>query len=269
GRPVIRYETFTTGKKKGQEVLDENGLPIPVFARTKDGLCIPELDKDKKPLFVVVPKKDTKGNVIKDKKGNPLMQKAPLTDAVWERCYLPEWYKRFFPYKSQLRLGLDLQGGTHLVLRVDVEKALVNKTLRLADDLRKYLKKKKWIKDDKQVFHDPNSSSIELTIKDAGLVNKVRNGIEGQWEYLQTRPGSKASVYVVSFSEKYVAKARESAVEQAIETIRGRVDSLGVSEPSISKYGETQIVIQLPGLKNPKRAKKLIGKTAQLFFQKV
>lgn len=269
GKPVILYETYKEGKKKGEQVRDENGQPIPTFARNKEGFCMPERDKSGKLLYVEVPLLDNDNKPVKNSKGVAVMTKAPLTDAVWERCYLPGWYRTFFPYKKQLRLGLDLQGGTHLELGVDVKKAIINKTIRLADDLADFLKGKKFIKDARQVFHDPSTTQIEVTLSDVKDTTKFRNEVEKMWDYLRTTPTSKPTVFRINFSDDYVQKARESAVSQAIETIRGRVDALGVSEPSISKRGENGITIQLPGLKDPRRAKELIGKTALLAFHVV
>ena len=269
GKPVILYETHKTGKKKGEMIRDENGQPIPVFARTKEGLCQPEYGKDGKMLFVEVPALDANNKPLKNSKGEPVMTKTPLTDAVWERCYLPNWYTTFFPYKRLINLGLDLQGGTHLVLSVDVRKAIINKTMRLSDDIVKFLKEKKLITEDNQIFHDPNEIHVDITLKTDALATQARNEIEKMWDYLRTTPQSKAHTYRVSFSDDYIQKAREAAVAQAIDTIRGRVDALGVSEPSISKYGDTDIAIQLPGLKDPRRAKELIGKTALLAFHVV
>jgi len=285
GKKVVLYEKHETGKKKGQVVKDRNNQPIPLFARSEDGMCIPEFETEAKkkggkatykrdkngrliPKFVLTPVVDDEGKPKLDPKTKkPLMSKAFMTDAVWERCYLPWWYRKFFPYKKNLRLGLDLQGGTHLVLRVDVEKAINNKASRLADDLASFLSEKKLITSKNQIFHDPDKSEIEITLK--GDATKARNAIEKNWDYLKTYSSSKAGVYIVRYSPEYIKKSQESAVSQAIDTIRGRVDALGVSEPSISKYGETEIVIQLPGLKDPKRAKELIGKTALLAFHVV
>ena len=253
---------------------DSNGLPVVkrdkvgrvVYAKDAQGKPILLRDKKNRPIkkYVKVPVIDTEGKVVK-KNGVVVMKKEYMTDEVWERCYLPSWYRRFFPYKKILRLGLDLQGGTHLVLRVDVDKAIQNKASRLADDLTAFLLEKKMIKKKTDVFHDPDKSQIEVTVgtKD---ITKFRNAVEKAWGYVKTYSTSKTNVYLVRFTKTYLQKSKESAISQAIETIRGRVDALGVSEPSITKYGQSQIVIQLPGLKDPRRAKELIGKTALLAF---
>ncbi len=269
GKAVILYEMHKEGKKKGEQIRDENGQPIPVFARDKEGLCVPERDKSGKLLYVEVPVLDAENKPVLDEKGKVQTTHAGLTDAAWERCYLPGWYKTLFPYKRQLRLGLDLQGGTHLELGVDVKKAIINKAIRLADDLAEFLKTKKLIKDARQVFHDPSTTYIEVTLNNAKDATTFRNEVEKMWDYLRTTTTAKPEVFRVAYSDDYIQKARESAVSQAIETIRGRVDALGVSEPSISKRGEVGITIQLPGLKDPRRAKELIGKTALLAFHVV
>lgn len=271
----IVYEKHTTGKKKGQVVKDANDQSVPVFERDKQGRCIvSSWVKDKKtgkqkPKLVQVPLRDKDGKVVK-KKGKALQTFARMTDAVWERCYLPWWYKKFFPYKQKIRLGLDLQGGTHLVLRVDVNKAIINKSSRLGEDIADYLyKEAKLIKDKKKVYADPYQPRVEIIIKDSAKASSMRNKIEDKWPNVKVTSGSKTGQYFARYRDEYVTQAKSAAVTQAMETIRNRVDSLGVSEPSISRYGDTQIVIQLPGLKDPRRAKEIIGKTALLAFHVV
>lgn len=359
GKPKIKYETHTTGKNKGQVLKDENGDPVPVFARDKRGQCIPEwtftqahvLDKNgnvlldpktKKPTiktyktrtsiydrqknerpvdvrreYVKVPKKDNKGNVItrkrkvtqtvitkvpkldkngkpiKDKQGKPIVETkletkqveqvenitelANMTDEVWSRCYLPQWYQMIFPYKRKLRLGLDLQGGTHLVMNVDVEKALATKASSLAEDLNRFLQEKKLIPTPKAgeasrfVYHPSNSTFVQVTIPDKKNIEKFRQLISSSQfrDNVKLAQGNNDNEFTIRYDDESIKRSREAALSQAIETIRGRVDSLGVSEPSIAQYGDTQIVVQLPGLKNPQRAKELIGKTALLAFHVV
>lgn len=271
----VVYEKHTTGKKKGQVVKDANDQSVPVFERDKQGKCIvSSWTKDKKtgeqkPKLVQVPLRDKNGKIVKNGK-KPVMTFARMTVAVWERCYLPGWYKKFFPYKQKIRLGLDLQGGTHLVLRVDVNKAIINKSSRLGEDIADYLlKEAKLITDKRKVYADPYRPRVEIVIKESDKANSMRNKIEEKWPNVKVTSGSKSGQYFARYRDEYVTQAKSAAVTQAMETIRNRVDSLGVSEPSISRYGETQIVIQLPGLKDPRRAKEIIGKTALLAFHVV
>lgn len=362
GKPKIKYETHTSGKNKGQVVKDENGDPVPVYARDKQGNCIPEwtftqahvLDKNgnptidpktKKPQiktyktpisiydrqknehpidarreYVKVPKKDSKGlpittkrqvtetvvrkvpkldkngKPLKDKEGKPIletktetkqvektetvMEVANMTDELWSRCYLPKWYQWIFPYKQKVRLGLDLQGGTHLVMNVDVEKALATKASSLAEDLNRFLLEKKLIVPPKAgevsrvVEHPSNATYVKITFPektDKKHIEQFRQFMSGGQfrDNIKLTQGSKDNEFTLRYDDESIKRSREAALSQAIETIRGRVDSLGVSEPSISQYGDTQIVVQLPGLKNPQRAKELIGKTALLAFHVV
>lgn len=267
---------------KGNLIVRKDAKGNPVIKRDKSGqFIIPkakgkpafQLDSSKRYMtklkYEMVPKLDNKGRPVQ-KDGKTVMVKAPMTNEAWGECVLPKWYSTLVPFKQRLRLGLDLQGGTHLVLRVDVDKAIARKVGRLAEDLGRFLvTQKKVIRRKSDLFHDPSKMFVEIKIKKSADFLKIRKMIEKRWDTVKVRASNKANVYTVQFNDEKIKKDREAAVTQAIEIIRGRVDSLGVSEPSISKFGETDIVIQLPGLKNPQRAKELIGKTALLTFHVV
>lgn len=277
GTPAIKTDA------KKQPIVRKGKDGKPVIARDKSGnFIVPkvngkplfQIDASKKYMvykqYVMVPQLDNKGQEVKAK-GKTVMVKANMTDEAWATCVLPNWYRKVIPYKQKLRLGLDLQGGTHLVLRVDVEKAIARRVGRLAEDLVKhFVNRRKIIKRASDIFHDPSKLYIEMTIPTNAQFLQVRKELEKKWDTVKIRPDNgKKNVYRLQFVADKVKKDREAAVTQAIEIIRGRVDSLGVSEPSISKFGDQDIVIQLPGLKNPQRAKELIGKTAMLTFHVV
>lgn len=175
---------------------------------------------------------------------------------------LPAWWGKFFPSKG-VTLGLDLQGGMHLVLEVEVEKAVDNAIERNLLSLKGSLEEQKINiqsarKEGREIFltFPPESKEAVTKMLDSEFPNLVTK---------QDGPGEK----VLTFRESEVKRILENATSQALETIRNRIDQFGVSEPLIQKQGTNQILVQLPGIKDPQRAIELIGKTALLEFKLV
>ena len=175
------------------------------------------------------------------------------------------------PYlpKDKISLGLDLQGGMHLALEVETDKALENNLDRYATDLEELLYNEKIPFDSIKRI---SSSAIEAKITEADAREKVRLLLQKNFPMLkeqnldETKDGVTFTLQVDAIEAK---KLKKTATEQALETIRNRIDQFGVAEPTIQLQGEDQIVIQLPGIKDPKRAIELIGKTALLEFKLV
>ncbi|OAQ20726.1 protein translocase subunit SecDF [Thermosulfurimonas dismutans] len=178
---------------------------------------------------------------------------------------LPSWFKKYV-YGARLKLGLDLQGGMHVVLKVDVDKAIHNALNASVQDLREALGK----------------HGIKVVIKEApeGFVlsfgnekdfARAKDLIDREYpelKILEERPGKYPEIKVALSAER-AQFIREHAVEQSLEVIRNRIDQFGVTEPVIVRQGKDKIVVQLPGVKDPERALKLIGQTAQLEFKLV
>lgn len=179
---------------------------------------------------------------------------------------MPSWLG-FLPSKK-VSLGLDLQGGTHLILSVDTDKAVQNSVDVNADQLRRELKK-------------AGASSARIESKaDYRIVVTVPVSSQDKLEELvseqfpnfavvDSRTEGNDRVETLALTPSEVARLRESAIEQSLETIRNRVDQFGVSEPIIQRQGSQDILIQLPGIQDPDRAKDLIGRTAVLEFKLV
>ena len=177
---------------------------------------------------------------------------------------LPAWFKRYI-YGARLKLGLDLQGGMHVVLKVDVEKALRNALNASVQDLRETLGKKGI-----RVILKETSKGFVLQFASLKDLARARDLIEREYPELTIQAQDEATrTLTVSLAPDRVRFIREHAVEQSLEVIRNRVDQFGVTEPVIVREGKDKIVVQLPGIKNPKRALKLIGQTAQLEFKLV
>lgn len=171
--------------------------------------------------------------------------------------YMPDWWKNNMPNKG-IVLGLDLQGGLHLVFEVEGDKAVEITTQRYATGLTELFKKK-----NKQAEVIVKGLNIEVSPS----VPDVRRLIEDNYPTLSVvESGGKL---VCKLTDREVKRIKDSSADQALETIRNRIDQFGVAEPTIHRQGENEIVVQLPGVKDPKRAIELIGKTAQLEFKLV
>ena len=181
---------------------------------------------------------------------------------------LPTFKPNLWPHKK-INLGLDLQGGMHLVLEVDTEKALAGTVERFAQELKTQLKSER-------IRHTSvdlvGNAKLAVTIRDPEVVAKVDALLDKEFKDLRilsrTDTGGD-TVITMNLPDKDAEHVKKMAAEQALETIRNRIDQFGVSEPDIRRQGEKRILIQLPGIKDTKRAKELIGRTAQLEFKLV
>ncbi|MDH4230837.1 MAG: protein translocase subunit SecD [Nitrospirota bacterium] len=171
--------------------------------------------------------------------------------------FMPDWWKKSMPSKGII-LGLDLQGGLHLVFEVEGDKAVEASAERYVRLIKETLQKKK-------VQAEVKRSG--LTIEIAPFSQELSTAVKENYPNLDTVSAGQNLVLAISGKEKDSIK--DNAANQALETIRNRIDQFGVSEPTIHRQGENEIVVQLPGVKDPKRAIDLIGKTAQLEFKLV
>lgn len=174
---------------------------------------------------------------------------------------LPSWAPKA---KNKLNLGLDLQGGIHLVMRVDVETALKRKIQTRGDQIKAFAEEKKLALTKSE--GRPGEMRVVLSFPDEASLKSGLPKIEEDFSdmYTAVASGSEAKL---AFRDQFVKQARTDAVEQAIKTVRNRVDQFGVAEPEIAKRGADGISVELPGFKDPERAKQLIGATAQLEFK--
>jgi preprotein translocase subunit SecD len=172
------------------------------------------------------------------------------------------WY--LYPLKSSINLGLDLQGGIHLMLGVEVDKYVASQTERAAEDLRSALERKGVAV--KRVARE-GLSTIAVDLASASNWNDALTVAAEFGTFEVGQRDEKAGRFTLAMRERQVAQLRDDAVRQAVETIRNRVDQFGVAEPTIARQAENRILIQLPGVQDPERAKALIGKTALLEFK--
>lgn len=171
---------------------------------------------------------------------------TPFFDAM------PKVWKDNMPDKG-ITLGLDLQGGLHLVFEVEGEKAVELTTERMGQVIKDSAKKKNM----------PVEVKVDtLTLTVSPMSPELEKMIKDDFSVLEAKGGGK---YMLTAAER--TRVRDNSTEQAIETIRNRIDQFGVAEPSIQRQGTNELVIQLPGVKDPKRAIDIIGKTALLEFK--
>src|SRR5580704_9802531 len=171
-------------------------------------------------------------------------------------------------FQKRIQLGLDLQGGLHLVYEVNVDKAVAGKVDRLASDIEDRLRKDKGVID--LTVTREGRDDIIFTFKNAPDNAKLDEAIlrDHRNDLDVVDRDAEHGVVRLRLDAKQVDEVRDYALRQGIETIRGRVDKFGVAEPTIIKKG-TDIIVELPGLKGAdfERIKSIIGRTAQLEFK--
>jgi len=172
------------------------------------------------------------------------------------------WY--LYPPRKSINLGLDLQGGIHLVLGVDVDKYVASQTERAAEDLKSGLERKGVAV--KRVVRE-GLSTIVLDLANTTNWNDALTVAAEFTAFEVAQRDDKAGRFTLAMRERQVTQLRDDAVRQGLETIRNRIDQFGVAEATIARQGVDRILIQLPGVQDPDRAKALIGKTALLEFK--
>ncbi len=171
---------------------------------------------------------------------------------------LPGW----LPHR-QISLGLDLQGGSHLLFDVDT-KALIRERLEtMVEAARAELRKERIRYEQLGIA----GNAMQVTIPDTAsqaraeeILRKIDTG---------TTLENDAGRITLSLTAKAIAERESAAIDQSLEIIRRRIDETGVREPTIQRQGQTRILVQLPGIDDPDRVKRLIGKTAKMTFHLV
>ena len=195
---------------------------------------------------------------------NALLDKVII--ALFLEPATPQWLKDLGA--NPVKLGLDLSGGVHFLLEVDIETAQQGRLELLLDNYRKSFKEERIkfddssIKDLKLYFKLSDNQSYNSALKNFRDDSPVINGVQ----YIITeKPGN--NILMLEYSDIALREIRDYAVGQNLITLRNRVNELGVSEPIVQRQGSNRIVVQLPGVQDPTAAKKIIGKTANLEFR--
>jgi preprotein translocase subunit SecD len=161
---------------------------------------------------------------------------------------------------AKINLGLDLQGGLHMLLGVQTDEAIKSKVKSLASSI-------KYFCDDEEIIIENlkiDEESLSFTVLDADEFPKVDKMLAEDKGIAVTKDGEN---YTLSFTEVEQKLIKEYAIKQAVDTIRNRLDQFGLSEPTVAKQGKVNILVELPGIKTPQeeqRARELISKSAHL-----
>lgn len=180
-----------------------------------------------------------------------------VPNIVSNKDALPSWWQ-------PVNLGLDLQGGSNLLLEVKLDEVIKERMASIEDSARQILRENRIRYQHLNVADTSVKVNIENTNarnKAANLFRKIDRGIE----VVENEDGS----LEVKYSEIELNKLKRKIVEQSIEIVRRRIDELGTKEPVIQSQGSNRIVVQLPGLQNPEYVKTLLGKTAKMAFHLV
>lgn len=171
---------------------------------------------------------------------------------------LPDWV----PHK-QVNLGLDLRGGSHLLLEVEVQAVIDEYLEALVDSARAELRGERI----RYRALGKQLRSVGVTIPQADQRDKALDLLRVVDNAAETSiDGDRITI---TMTDQQIVERRTSAVQQSIEIIRRRIDETGVREPTIQRQGDDRVIVQLPGIDDPERVKRLIGKTAKLTFQMV
>ena len=253
GKATVKVDTAVLGKV--QSALQAAGLQADMIGL--DGGSI-------KARF-----KDTDAQL----KAKDAVQKALNPDAT-DPAYIvalnllsrsPQWLTSLHAFP--MYLGLDLRGGVHFMLQVDMQGALTKKAESLSGDIRSVLR-------EKNVRHggiSRNGQTIEIRLRDAATAEATSRILKDQFAELETTQGTDGTDIKLMSTIKPVAArtVQEQALKQNITTLHNRINELGVAEPVIQQQGLDRIVVQLPGVQDTAKAKDILGRTATLEIRMV
>ena len=167
-------------------------------------------------------------------------------------------------FSNNIKLGLDLQGGTHLILQVQVQEAVSQETDQTLDHITTLLRDKNIRYDEIRKLNDTQILVHNIAPDQAGSARNVISDQFPDWN-ISPAPGE-ASGYVITMSPTRISNIQQQTMDQAEETIRRRIDALGLTEPLVAPYGQgdNEIIVELPGEGDPNRAKSVIQAGGQL-----
>jgi len=176
-------------------------------------------------------------------------------------------------FDKKINLGLDLQGGSYLLLEVDSSPIILQKIQKKFSDLKKFFREQnikfKNIKiENNKIYFEIDKNSKDkfvsaFTEKNDNSINNYYN----KYKAFEFHHEIKGNQVLISYSKFGIIEIKNSSIDQALEIVRRRVDEVGTNEPNILKRGNERILVELPGLEDPSRIKNLLGKTANLTFR--
>jgi preprotein translocase subunit SecD len=167
-------------------------------------------------------------------------------------------------FANRIKLGLDLQGGTHLILQVQVQEAVSQETDQVLDNITKALRDKTIRYDELRKLNDTQILVHNIAPEQAGAARNIITDQFPDWD-IAPAPGE-PSGYLLTMKPSHIADIQQRTMDQAEETIRRRIDALGLTEPLVAPYGQgdNEIIVELPGEGDPNRAKSVIQAGGQL-----
>lgn len=196
--------------------------------------------------------------VLKRKLGNDYTVALNLAPST------PDWLRAIGA--KPMSLGLDLRGGVHFLLQVDMKTVFEDTYDRYSRDLPQYLRDQSVRY--KRAYRD--GDTVKLVFPNAQIMDKGQSTLSGQFNELQFQPApNKANTLVAKLTEKQRKHIQSFALQQNLTTLRNRVNELGVAEPLVQRQGQSRIVVELPGVQDTAQAKRLLGKTATLQYRLV
>ncbi len=225
------------------------------------GLEIKEFEFSKDQILIRFNNTDTQlkaADILRDKMGDNISVALNLASST------PKWLRAVGA--NPMYLGLDLRGGVHFLLEVDMAAAIKQAEERYNLDVRALLRNEKIRYD--SVAKD--EGAIKITLKDVKDKQKTFEVLDRDFHNLDVKESvANPNEILVKISEKEKLDLKKNAVDQNITTLHNRVNEIGVAEPVIQKQGDSRIVVQLPGIQDTSRAKEILGKTATLEYRLV
>lgn len=187
---------------------------------------------------------------------------------IWVAPNVINFGDKWWFSKQKLNFGLDIQGGLHLVMGVDVDGVVSESTTRLGMLLKSEFEKEAIAVSEVKATN-PTQGEISFTAVSAEEVAKADKFIRDRYPTMLQVMKTEGNTVSLKYYESYMMDYKSKVIQQAIETIRNRIDEFGVAEPSISQQGSNRILVQLPGMADGERAKALINTAAKLDFMMV
>ena len=176
----------------------------------------------------------------------------------------PQWLQDLGA--DPMKYGLDLRGGVHFLMEVDTESVVTKRLETLETDIKRQMREARLRY--KRAFETPAEGVMRVLFDDEETRNQARTLLEGQSNEYTMLTGSAVFPYIdLTITEAAIREMEDFAVSQNVQTIRNRVNELGVAEPLVQRLGRNRIVVDLPGVQDPTIAKSILGKVATLEFR--
>ena len=270
--PSIQVAYTETGKSADQSLLDRIETVLSSTTILEDGEAVTV--SKYQDIFLRDNKIVIKFNDVEEQLSSKTILQQIFLDEVIVGLFLepntPQWLKAI--RANPVKLGLDLSGGVHFLLAVDIESAQQSRLEVLLDTYRQTFDEERIKFDESESRVDKNDLNLQFKFSNYESYNRALKlikedsiGQKGPQYNVTERPSS--NIIFLEYSDVALKEIRDYAVGQNLITLRKRVDELSVSEPVVQRQGADRIVVQLPGVQDPTAAKKIIGKTANLEFR--